>query len=151
MKTRIVTAAAALAAALLAGCGSDGSACSSRDADLAASAVTPSNCTAAAGSTVSIPVNLCPKCSDTRASCQAEFLNGVIEVAPVFFECEENRGCQLNPSCENNPATRRVNCQVSIPASASGSIPIIAATGRVGTLDVTQGSASCAFAANDAP
>lgn len=154
MTSRIAFAAAGVAAALLTACGASDSACSSRDADLAASAITPSNCTAAAGSTVSIPVNLCPKCTDSRAACQAEFRNGVIEIAPIFYECEENRGCQLTSSCENNPATRRVSCDVSIPTTVGAGQYDIVNSGTattVGSLFVTTGSSSCAFAVDLVP
>lgn len=151
MKKRLVLSAAL--AALLAACGSDDSACVTRDAELAAGAVVPGTCTASAGSTVTIPVNLCPKCSDTRASCQAEFIGGQVEIAPIFFECEESRGCAINPSCENNPLTRRVNCTVSVPSGTTpGQYDIVnAGTGgtRVGSLDVTGGAPSCAFGINE--
>lgn len=146
MNVRLVCAAAA--AALLAACGSGDSACTSRDADLAASSVTPASCTATPGSTVTIPVNLCPRCSDTRASCQAEFRGGQIEIAPIFFECEESRGCAINPACENN-AARQTACTVSIPAgTAPGSYDIVNAgtVTKVGDLDVSAGPASCSFA-----
>ena len=146
MNTRLVLAATA-AAALLAACGSEDSACISRDAELAAGAVVPTSCTASPGSSVTIPVNLCPKCSDTRASCQAEFRNGQIEIAPIFFECEESRGCAINPACENN-AARRANCTVVIPAGTQpGSYDIVNAgtVEVVGGLAVTSGPSSCGF------
>lgn len=148
MNKRLLPVLALAASALLAACGADESACTSRDADLAASSIVPARCTAAAGSTVSIPVNLCPRCSDTRAGCQAEFRGDAIEIAPVFFECEEDRGCPIDPACENNPATRSVNCAVAIPAGTPADTYQIlnAGTARpVGVLEVTSGAPSCAF------
>jgi hypothetical protein len=150
MNVRIVLAVAA--AALLAACGADESSCTSRDAELAENAITPDRCSAQAGSTVTIPVNLCPRCSDTRASCQAEFRNGQIEIAPIFFECEEDRGCPIIAACENSEA-RRANCTVAIPlGTPPGPYDIVnAGTGgeRVGDLEVSLGAPSCAFASTE--
>ena len=144
-----IVAVAAGAALLLSGCGEDAASCTapqSNPAQLAARGALPSSCTVAPGNRISIPVRLCPRCSDSRPGCQAEFLNDAVEIDPTFQECEEDRGCALNPGCELRDNT--VNCSVTIPAGTPpGSYPIIyAASGQTGG-DVEVGtSSSCSFA-----
>jgi hypothetical protein len=122
-------------ALLLAACGDT---CSSAAAPVQS---VPSSCSVAAGASSTIQVQLCPHCTDSAPSCQAEFRNGQIEVAPTFQQCKEQSGCPVDPSCgiQNNTAS----CSVSVPSSASGAIPIIdASTGsQIGTASV--GSGSC--------
>lgn len=150
MNRRFVTVAAALSL-LLAACGSDESGCFSRDAELAAGV--NYDCTAAPGSTVSVQVQLCPNCRATSASCQAEFIAGQLEIAPVFFECEESRDCPIGQACETNPATRQTTCVATIPiGTAPGEYDIVnAGTGTtVGDLVVSTGPSSCSFGISSA-
>ena len=119
MKRLLAYALFPTALAALAGCG--GTACTSSPAPLSVSA-NPS-CTLAAGSTATVSVPLCGKCTDTSPSCQAEFVNGGLEVAPTVQQCQETAGCGPTSACLS--AQPRATCTVTIPASASGQVPIV--------------------------
>ncbi|HET9596021.1 MAG TPA: hypothetical protein VFP65_10590 [Anaeromyxobacteraceae bacterium] len=137
MKKALGTIAVALLA--LAGCGGD--TCSSQDAR-----VTPQNqgCTLAANAPVTINVRLCPQCTDSSPSCQAELRPGnIIEVSPVVQQCQANQGCDITQQCQISPVACPVNASLQAGTytasylNASGSI----ASSQV---DVAPGgSASC--------
>lgn len=140
--------AVAVPALLLAACGTDSKSCSTKTADLAAGNAVGS-CTVAPGSAVNIPVRLCAKCTDTSPACNAEFRNGAIEIDPIFRECQEDAGCAVSGSCENDPSRNTTNCSVSIPSGTpTGPVQVIlASTARqVGTVNVGA-NAGCSFAA----
>jgi hypothetical protein len=132
MKRLLALAPAALV--VLAGCGAD--TCSSKPAQVAQ--IAP--CSVAPGATVAVPVQLCGHCTDSSPTCQAEFLNNQFEFAPVFQECQEQRGCPVDPACANAPVT----CTVTAPTTP-GSYPVIDAstTQQVGTIDVAAGGTGC--------
>jgi hypothetical protein len=119
MKRLLAYALLPTALAALAGCG--GTACTSSPAPLSQSG--NSNCTLAAGSTATVSVGLCGKCSDTSPSCQAEFVNGQLEVAPTVEQCQESAGCGVTSGCAVSQP--RATCTVTIPATASGQVPIV--------------------------
>jgi curli biogenesis system outer membrane secretion channel CsgG len=116
---RLLVVALPAALALLTGCG--GTACTSTPAPLAQSSNT--SCTLAAGSTATIDVTLCGKCTDSGWSCQAEFVNNQLEVAPTAQQCQESAGCGVAASCAVTQP--HATCTVTIPATASGTVPIV--------------------------
>jgi hypothetical protein len=132
MKRLLALAPAALV--VLAGCGAD--TCTSKAAQV--QQIAP--CSVAPGSTVAVPVQLCGQCTDSAPSCQAEFLNGEFQFAPAFQECQEQRGCAIQPGCANSPVT----CTITAP-TAPGSYPVIDAstTQQVGTITVAAGGTGC--------
>jgi hypothetical protein len=152
---RLLVAAVAAVALVVAGCGADSKSCTTSSAQLAAGSAVQS-CTVPAGGTANIQVRLCPRCSDSSPSCVTEFRNNAIEIDPILRECEEDRGCPIGDACENDPAKNRVTCTVAIPSSASGTIPVfLSSTGsQVAQVDVGS-DAGCSFAlagsAGDAP
>lgn len=119
MKRLLAYALLPTALAALAGCG--GTACTSSPAPLS---VSPNpSCTLAAGSTATVSVGLCGKCTDTAPSCQAEFVNNQLEVAPTVQQCQESAGCGVTSACATTQP--RATCSVTIPASATGQVPIV--------------------------
>jgi hypothetical protein len=133
---RLHACAILTAVAALAGCG--GTACTSTAAPLSQSGNT--NCTLAAGSTATVSVALCGKCTDSSPSCQAEFVNGGLEVAPTVQQCQEQSGCGVAAGCATTQP--RATCTVTIPASASGSAPItiLGDSTVTGSLTIGQGT-----------
>ncbi len=136
-------AIAIVAVAALAGCGND--TCTSSAAD---PVNTSPSCTLAPGTTATVSVQLCGKCTDSSPGCQAEFLglgtsSQRLEVAPVVQQCQGNAGCAV-AGCSNLQAT----CSVTVPA-ASGSYTLVVVGDTVqpqGTLTVSSGgSSSCAL------
>ncbi|HVI74424.1 MAG TPA: hypothetical protein VM683_05505 [Anaeromyxobacteraceae bacterium] len=116
---RLVLAVALAPTLLLAACG--GTACTSTPA-------TPQNtnnpsCSVAAGQTVTVDVALCGKCTDTSPSCQAEFRNGTLEVAPTVEQCQEQAGCNISGGCDITPP--HATCSVTIPAGTISGTPIV--------------------------
>ena len=132
---------------VIAACGADTKSCSTAPAKVAASDPVAS-CTAAAGSTVNIPVRLCAGCSDSSPSCNAEFRNGTIEIDPIFRQCTEDQGCPVTGSCSTDPSVNETTCSVAIPSGTSGSIPVFLASTATRVSTVTVGSSSgCSFSA----
>jgi hypothetical protein len=142
MKRFLSLAAVAAVALAQAGCG--GTACTSNPAPLPQSSNT--SCTLAAGSTATIDVALCGKCTDTSPGCQAEFLTDAsgtrLEVSPTVQQCQENAGCNIASGCALAPP--HATCTVTIPASATGSynLVILGDTQVQGQLTIGSGS-SC--------
>jgi phage gp45-like len=98
--------ALAVVAAALAGCGND----SCTTDSLPVSRTTGQCSSLAAGSQAAINVQVCPKCTDTSVTCQAEVVAGEIQIDPVAQVCQGNLGCDLS-GC----ATQAVPCTVSAP------------------------------------
>jgi len=123
MKRLLAYALLPAALAALAGCG--GTACTSSPAPLAQSSNT--SCSLAAGSTATVSVGLCGKCTDTSPSCQAEFRTDAsgtrLEVSPTVQQCQESAGCGVTSACATSQP--RATCNVTIPASASGTVSIV--------------------------
>lgn len=144
---KLALAVAVPALLVIAACGADTKSCSTAAAKVAEGNPVGS-CTAAAGSTVNIPVRLCAGCSDSSPSCNAEFRNGAIEIDPIFRQCTEDQGCPVTGSCSNDPSVNQTTCSVTIPSGASGSIPVFLASTATQVSTVTVGSSSgCSFAA----
>ncbi len=127
-----------VAVLVLAGCAGD--TCTSSAAHPTA---TNPTCSLTPGSTATISVALCAKCTDTSPSCQAEFVGGGLEVAPVVQQCQEQANCNVT-GC--NVSVPTASCSVSVPASASGSMPltIVGDTTVTGTVTFGGGS-SCSL------
>ena len=140
MKRLLAFALLPAALALLAGCG--GTACTSTPAPLPQSS--NANCTLAAGSTATVTVALCGKCTDSSPSCQAEFVNNQLEIAPTVQQCQESAGCGVAAGCAVTQP--RATCTVTIPATASGQVPIVIGgdTQVTGQLTIGQGT-SCSL------
>lgn len=139
---RIVRYAILAVVLAVAGCGGD--TCTSVDAPLQNSGG-GQQCTVNAGSTVTIQVATCGKCTDSSPSCQAEVVNGQLEVAPVVQQCAANASCGVADSCAIAPPT--ATCSVVAPGTP-GQIPIVVGAGQVhNTLNVVAsgGSATCAL------
>jgi hypothetical protein len=140
MKRLLAFALLPAALAAVAGCG--GTACTSSPAPLSQSNNT--NCTLAAGSTATVSVGLCGKCTDSAPSCQAEFVNGQLEVAPTVQQCQESAGCGVVAGCATTQP--RATCTVTIPASAPAQVPIVIVGDSTlnGQLTIGQGT-SCSL------
>lgn len=112
----------ALPAAILALTGCGGDTCTSNPAALAVQA---NECTLAPGSTATINVRLCGKCSDSAPSCQAEFLPEAnpdhLEVQPVVQQCQASASC-AETGC--NISVPTASCPVTVPPGLTGSMPI---------------------------
>lgn len=135
----LVLPAAVLA---LAGCGGD--TCTSADAPLQNSGG-GQQCTVNAGSTVTVQVATCGKCTDSNPSCQAEITNGQLEVAPVVQQCAANAACGTSASCAISPPI--ATCSVVAPSTPQ-QIPIVVGAGQVqNTLNVVSsgGSTTCSL------
>jgi predicted small lipoprotein YifL len=106
------------------------------------------NCTATAGSTVTVPVRLCPTCNQSAASCDVDLSqatsSGSILLDPVVEACESSNSCP--PGCSLNS----INCTFTAP-SQLGSYELIVFNPATNTsiskrLDVVaSGGTSCAF------
>ncbi len=141
----LLALASSAAVLVLSGCGGD--TCTSAPATLA---VRNSACTLAPGSTATISVGLCGKCSDSSPSCQAEFLNAQggttnpdhLEVAPTVQQCQANAGCAIS-GC--NISVPTATCQVAVPAGLTGDMPIqvIGETTATGQLNFGSSGTSC--------
>jgi hypothetical protein len=104
---------------VLAGCGGD--TCTSAAAPLQ-DETGNKTCTLAPGQLATFSIQLCGRCTDSAASCQAEFVNGQIEIAPVVQQCQAESSCGVTPSCAVTPST--ATCQLTIPASVTSGTPI---------------------------
>lgn len=119
-----------------AGCGGD--TCTSQEA-------TPTNtraptCSLTPGTTATIDVSICAKCTDTNASAQCEFVNGELEVAPTVQQCAAEAGCGIS-GCATPAAV--ATCTVAVPQQ-TGEIPLRLSGAPVGTFTFGSG-ASCAL------
>jgi hypothetical protein len=128
--------AAPLAAILLAACGTD--TCQSQAAQ--ANTTSPS-CTLAPGADATIFVSLCAKCTDSSPGCQAEFVNGQLELAPTIQQCQGNLGCDIT-GC--NAQVPQATCQVTLPV-VPGTYPLVVVGQTVvqGTLTLGGGGSTC--------
>ena len=124
---------------LLAACG--GTACTSSPA-------TPQNtsnpsCSVAAGQLVTVNVALCGKCTDSAPSCQAEFVNGQLEVQPVVQQCQEQAGCPIAASCDITPPV--ATCTVTIPAGTNSPVTLVVVGNATytGTVNITGTNTTC--------
>ncbi len=105
-------------------------------------------CTATPGSTVSVPLRLCPTCNQSAASCDVDLSqatsSGTIQLDPVVEACENANSCP--PGCDLNA----INCTFAAPSQV-GTYEILVYNPATNTtistrLDVvTSGSTSCAF------
>ena len=111
----------ALPAAILALTGCGGDTCTSAAAPLQDTAGGQS-CNLTPGQVATFNIRLCGRCTDTAASCQAEFVNGQIEIAPVVQQCQAESTCGVTGSCAVTPPV--ASCQLTIPASVSDGTPI---------------------------
>jgi len=119
----------------LAGCG--GTACSSGAAQLSNGTASPS-CSLQPGATATITVQLCQRCTDSSPSCQAEFVNGQLEIAPSIQQCAEQAGCAIS-GCNLNPS---VDCVVAVPATLSSEPLVIVASDSQGSPVTLTGTVS---------
>lgn len=103
----------------LAGCGGD--TCSSAPAPLQ-NTQNGKQCDVTPGQLATFTVQLCGKCTDSAAACQAEFVNGQIEIAPVVQQCQAQRDCAITPGCAVQAPT--ATCSLTIPSSVTTGTPI---------------------------
>jgi hypothetical protein len=145
MRTRTRTTLLALSAALAvlaAGCGSSNS-CT--DATPEVSAV-PASCTAVAGSSVTMPVHVCPKCDQSFPACDVHPLNGTqLVLEPVSQVCDPNSSCPVV-----DPATcpfATLNCTFTAPAAGTYQLVVVTPEGATqrDLVVVASGSTSCGF------
>lgn len=145
MRTRTLVLAAAFALALAlvaAGCGDN----KCNDETPAVSQV-PASCTAVAGSTVTMPVHVCPKCDQGTPTCDAHPLNGgQIVLEPISQVCDPNSSCPLVDP-ESCPFAT-MSCSFPAPATPNNyQLVIVTPEGTIQrTLTVVaSGSTSCGF------
>lgn len=110
---RLLTVAVPALVIAVAGCGGD--TCTSAPAPLDPSDPGGHSCTLAVGQSITFTVPLCGKCTDSSTSCQAEFANNQIEVAPVVQQCQAQQGCPISGTC----GTTTASCQLTIPAGVT--------------------------------
>ena len=106
------------------------------------------NCQAAAGSAVTIPLRICPKCDQGTPECLVHLENvggGQISLEPVASVCDPNSSCPIvDPaSCLFAP----VSCTFTAPAVGSYNVVVVTPEGAAQrTLTVVaSGSTSCSF------
>lgn len=106
----------------------------------------PASCTAVEGSTVTLPLHVCPKCDQGTPSCDAHPLNGnQIVLEPVAEVCDPNSSCPIVDPSSCPFAT--TDC--TFPAPAAGDYQLVVVTPE-GTIQrtltvVASGSTSCGF------
>ena len=138
MKRLLAYALLPAALAAVAGCG--GTACTSN-------AATPQNkgglptCTLAAGTTATIDIALCGKCTDSAPSCQAEFVNGQLQVGPTVQQCQEQAGCPIAAGCAFTPP--HATCTVAVPVGATSGQMVVSADQTYTTQLVIGSSTNC--------
>ncbi len=136
MKRLLALAPAAL---LLAACGDT---CTSKPA--AVDTLQGQCSTVAAGSAVTINLQLCPTCSDTSPSCTGEVRPGnLIELDSVVQQCQAQSGCSVT-GCNISP----VGCPLSQPLQDGQTYTVQYSTGNGGLASTTLtaqsgGSTSC--------
>jgi hypothetical protein len=138
--------ALAIAAALAAsGCGNN-----SCPTETPAQVEAVGSCSAPAGTTVNVPVRLCPTCNQSGASCSVDMSQastGFIGLDPTVEACSSASSCgNTAPACDPNPLT----CSVTLPSNASGSYTLVvfdpfSNSQKNGRIDVTSGAPSCAL------
>ncbi len=128
-----------LAVAALAGCGASG--CTSSEI---AAANPGGSCALKPGSDVQVTVAVNCKCTDTSASCQAEWVGDRFEVAPAVQQCSEQQQCDTQ-GCEISGRT--ATCVATIPADVQpGNYDIFINAARSGTVTISgNGTSSCAL------
>lgn len=144
MRTRSLTLAAAFALGLgiaAAGCGNK---CNDQTPPVAGAP----NCQAVAGSPVTVPLRVCPKCDQGTPECLVHLDNvaqGQITLEPVAEVCDPNSSCPIiDPaSCQFAP----VSCTFTAPAAGSYNVVVVTPEGPDNrTLTVAAaGSSSCTF------
>lgn len=108
---RALTLAAALAAVLTA-TGCPGKNCN--DATPPVSGV-PTSCSAAAGTQVTVPIRVCPKCDQATPTCLVHAENaagGRVTLEPVSEVCDPNSSCPIQGTCLTAP----LNCTFTMPS-----------------------------------
>jgi hypothetical protein len=147
---KLLLAVAPAAALALGGCGVESKSCQTQPATLTSLAA---GCTLAPNSNVSVLVQArCESCSHTQPSCVGETVGGVVELNPVFQDCEEDRGCSNTGSCPfgafpctfRTPATGS-SVTVQFPSTAPGGLTTIQLPVASG------GQTSCSVALTAAP
>jgi hypothetical protein len=143
LRRMIVIPACAIAVGL-SGCGEVTSGCPTETPKVEAFAT--SGCTATPGSTVTVPLRLCPTCNQTGASCDvdlSEASSGDIFLDPVVEACESANSCP--PTCDQNA----INCSFAAPPPGSYRLVVFDPASDstiVTTLQVVQsGPTSCAL------
>lgn len=116
MRRSLATVAAVLAL-VVAGCGGD--TCTSAPAPLQ-DTTNGKTCSVTPGQVATFTVQICGKCTDSATSCQAEFANGQIEIAPVVQQCQTQQGCPITGTCGSSAAT----CQLTIPSNVTTGTPL---------------------------
>jgi hypothetical protein len=100
--------------------------------------------TVAAGTPVTIGLQLCPTCADSSPSCTGEVRPGnVIELDSVVQQCQAQAGCNIS-GCNISP----VGCQLDQPLQSGQSYTVryLDASGNLASATVTAqsgGSTSC--------
>ena len=111
----------ALPAAILALTGCGGDTCTSAAAPLL-DTQGGQQCNLTPGQEATFNIRLCGRCTDTAASCQAEFVNGQIEIAPVVQQCQAESTCGVTGSCALTPPV--ASCVLTIPGSVTSGTTI---------------------------
>jgi hypothetical protein len=141
MRLRTATFAAAATLGLLAaGCGDDK--CNDQTPPISTTGVP--DCTAAAGTTVSVPIRVCPKCDQGTPRCEVhmDVANSAIQLEPLSEVCEASSSCPIvDPStCPASPVT----CTFTAPPAAGSPYDLVVITpdGQQlsGTLTIGAGS-----------
>ncbi len=146
MKTRsaVLVGTLVAAAAGIAGCPSNQ--CPMESPQVNANGI-PTSCTAVAGQSVTYPVQICPTCNQTSATCTADLSavgSGSIYLDTKVEACSGSASCP--PSCQANP----LSCAFTAP-STPGTYQVIVVDGATGNTQTSQltvntsGPPSCAL------
>lgn len=145
MRIRAITFAAAVTAlGALAGCGDK---CNEQTPPVAG----VPNCTAQAGSQVTVPIQVCPKCDQEASTCTVDMANigsNVIELVPLSQVCDASSSCPIvDPaSCPAKPAGCTFTAPTPTTFPTTYDIVVVTEAGRqvTKTLTVVQsGALSC--------
>jgi hypothetical protein len=137
--------AAAAALLVLAACGNDltgivGDTCSTTTAELSRVAT----CTVRPNANVVLEVQpSCQLCGQSSPSCGSEYVNGAIELTPIY------RACQNDTSCPTQRCGTKFVCNVATPP-ASGTVQVTYPTANNGLGSATltlspSGDTSCSL------
>jgi hypothetical protein len=142
MRIRAVTFAAAVGAlGALAGCGDK---CNEQTPPVAG----VPNCTAQAGTQVTVPIQVCPKCDQEASTCTVDMAaigQNVIELVPLSEVCDASSSCPIvDPvSCPARPA----GCTFTAPTTPGDyDLVVVTEAGRQVTRTLTvvsSGALSC--------